>query len=229
MTTKLDRLVLLSSFLLSSESLAQMLVDPSTVAPAGKVRAAGIFSAAEVDYETDNTDFDIERKILAVEFASGMAPDVDIVGDIGLITDSEIDNVDADGDGYVFGFGVRSVVHKESNWRASAFGIFSYQSEEFEGDNDWTLEVDSYDIHTGAVALFLMTPKFQPYAGLDLALYSDGSAKVKGSGRGKEDIERDDLINLKFGANFNFTRLTLRPELTLFGEKTFSLALGTVF
>ena len=210
---------------------AQMFSDPLTVA-GPRTQVAGVFSASEIEYEGDGSSDDIDRKILGVEMARGLSGAVDGFAQLGLIVDSEIGGFD-DGQGFTFGIGGRSVVHKETAYRVSAYGAFTYQSEEFD-EKSIKVELTTYDLHAGAVVGFNATPVMMPYAGLDLVLLSDGDSKVKIKGGGTydnddDDIERDDILNLKIGGLFNPATPTVRAEVVLMGEDTFTLAVGTFF
>jgi len=46
-----------------------------------------------------------------------------------------------------------------------------------------------------------------------------GSSRVFGASR-TVDMERDDLINLRVGANFHFDRLVVHPEIVILSETT---------
>jgi hypothetical protein len=73
-----------------------------------------------------------------------------------------------------------------------------------------------------------VTPTVSAYGGAELLLLNDGEVESD-PGDGDSDLERDDIFNLKLGANIAVDSLTIRPEATLFGEQTFLLAVGTAF
>lgn len=227
--TLISILISLGAGLLASPSaLAQMFTDPLSVA-GPRTQVAGVFSSSDIEYEDAGGTADIERKILGVEMAKGLSSAIDGFAQFGLIMDSSVDNFKDDGKGYTFGLGGRGLVHREATFRVSAYGAFTYQSEEFKGDN-YEVDLTTYDLHGGGVIGFAATPKVMPYGGLDLVLLSDGEFKVKSKGRGtsKDDIERDNMVNFKLGSLFTLTSAIFRAELTIIGEKTFTLAAGTL-
>lgn len=204
---------------------AQMFSDTLSVA-GNRTQVAAVFSNSDIDYEKGN---DVERKILGVEAATNISGSIDGFAQFGIIADSEIDNFDNDGKGYNFGFGGRSIVHQDADYRVSAYGAFTYQVEEFDaGKVD--IDLTTYDLHVGAVVGFPASPTITPYAGLGLVPLSDGNIKVKiaGFAAAKDDFERDDMLNLKVGGLFQLTSMTVRAELVLIGETTFTIAAGTM-
>lgn len=224
-------LLLLAVLLAPAPAFAQMYTDPVSNAGNGRSRAFGVFSASEIDYEGKHqSDAEIERKVLGLEIDYGFDPTIDFVGQAGFIMKTEVEDIDEDGNGFTFGGGLRVLVHREQKLNVSAYGMFTYQSEEIDGD-DWKYEIETYDFHLGSMVGFMLAPKAMPYVGLDLVAYDDGEAKFKpdGGSSTKADIERDDILNMKLGILAFVNTMILRGEVTLLGEQTFTIAAGTTF
>lgn len=230
-------LILAAGCLATSPAFGQLLMDTSTITGNGRTKAAATFQASEIEYEGDNNTADVERKTLGAELSYGVTPDVDVVAQLGLIMESEIEDVDEEGDGFTFGAGVRALAYRSGKTSVTGFGMFNYQTEEFEydvGAADVKYELDTYDFHIGGMVSHAVTPTVAPYAGIDLVAFDDGEGKstVKVAGQSQSDdsdVERDDILNLKLGANFQVSKAQVRPEATLIGEQTFSLSAGVLF
>jgi hypothetical protein len=211
----------------TSKAAAQTLVDPVMASGREKVRAGGYFGQAKITYEGHHDDFDIERTILGGDVAYGATPDVDVYGLLGFIAKTEVEDLDDDGKGFLFGFGVRGRVYQQGRLRSSVYGQLVWTNEEVDGSQgatDYSLKISTQALHVGGIAGFAVAQRFMPYAGLEIVPYNDGEwrYKPKGGGGSKEDIDRDDILNLKFGAEVGFGQSTaVRAELTLLGETTF--------
>jgi hypothetical protein len=181
----------------------------------------GAFSFSEVEYDAKST-IDVERKILVGGYSQGLGADYDLILQAGLILESKYENIDDEGKGFLFGGGSKFQIHRDHGLVVTGYGLFNYLNESLEvGDEE--LKVTVWDIHGGAIALFPLPGKpIQPYAGLDLAIISDGEIDFLGS---ESDFERDDLINIKLGLNWATGSITVRPEFTIIGEQTVTIAI----
>jgi hypothetical protein len=208
-----------------------MLVSPLAHGRAGASHVSGVFASSDVEYETDGADPDIERTIIGAEYSYGFSADSDVVAQVGIIIDSEIDLLDYEGEGFLFGGGARTIFKRDGQMTVHGFALFSYQKEDFEDEVagiDYSLDATTYELHLGSVAAYAVTPTVSAYGGAELLLLNDGEVESD-PGDGDSDLERDDIFNLKLGANIAVDSLTIRPEATLFGEQTFLLAVGTAF
>lgn len=203
---------------------AQMIADQSALSAASQSRFAAAFQASSIEYDFDEREREIERTSFGVELASSIGHNADFFGYFSLIAKTEIENVDDNGKGFGLGGGLRGRVHQHGKMQLVASGVFAYQSESVEIGNT-SLELTSYDFHLGGMAVFQATNNLRPYGGLDLVLFDDGEGEYESSNL-RFDMERDDMMNIKLGVGIVLGSLTLRPELTLFGEETFTLSLG---
>jgi hypothetical protein len=217
-----------SVFFFASQALAQMAANTSVVAPAGRTLAGGGLVFSTVDYDVEGgLDPSIERKTLFGEFGYGMTPVLDVFGQAGLIFESEFDDSDVDGSGFMFGAGTRFVIHNERPLRVNGYGLLNMTFEDFK-EGSVKCKSNITDLHGGVTTSFAATPTIAPYGGIDLAVHSDGKVKCKASSvSSSSDIERDDLLSIRLGATFDFSNMYLRPEAIVAGESTIILALGT--
>jgi len=222
--------VALFTLLISSNGFSQILMDPSTVTKQGQSRVGFGLAISELDYDTGSTTPEFKRKTLGVTFDYGVANRLDITGQFGYIMDLEIESNSDDGKGFVFGFGGRCLIHSSYQFRVYGYSFFAYQKEEIDRNSYGKSEITTYDLHLGGIVGFPLSPKMQPYLGLDLIPMDDGEIKTTiGSYSGKTDIERDDIVNIKLGLDAFFDNVLIRPELTLFGEQTIVLSAAFSF
>lgn len=210
----------------SRPALAQMIVDPAYTNGDNNSSVAPVLQASEIEYNGHYEDFDIDRTILGVEFSMGVAPVVDIFGDVGLIAKTEIEDWDDDGQGFTLGAGGRGVVWSNHLLSVVVYGLYDYQRESFEGHRGgrgWKFKMETWELHGGGTCTWLATPKVHPYAGVDHVLVDDGEGRSTYdgiAGTAKTDIDREDIINLKVGSHFLLGKAILRPEATIMGERT---------
>jgi hypothetical protein len=226
------RLAPVALALVAGRAAAQTLTDPTMASGRERVRGGGYFAQSKITYEGHHHDFDIDRTILGGDVSYGATQDVDVYGLLGFVAKTEVEDLDDDGKGFVFGFGVRGRVYQQGRLRASAYGQLVWTNEEIDGSQggiDYDLKISTQALDVGGVAGFLVTQRFMPYAGVEIVPYNDGESKYKpkAGGSDKEDIDRDDILNLKFGASVGFGQsASARAELTLLGETTFVAGLS---
>lgn len=225
----LKPILIAASIALACDAHADLLADPSSTNGDGRTKAAGVFVSSEIEYESDDSEFDVERKILGIELSHGVSREVDVIGQAGFIMDTEVERIDEDGDGFLFGGGARFEIAQSGSLRLLGFGLLSFQTEEIK-DGSFKLELDTHELHTGVVSAFHISRTIIPYAGLDIILFDDGEAKASnGNFSSEDDVERDDMFSLKLGANLDLASVTMRPEVTILGEQTFLFAVGAFF
>lgn len=74
------------------------------------------------------------EKILGAEAGFPVLPSIDVMGQVGVVFDSDLDDADAEGDAYLLGFGLRGLAHRGADFDVSAYGLLTLSSEEFDGD-----------------------------------------------------------------------------------------------
>lgn len=209
----------------SGNLYGEVLMNPSTMAQKqGQVGIA--FASSKVDYDIDNHgSTEIDRKILGGEVAFKVANGLDAVLQLGSIQDSQldIDNHNGfNGDGYLLGGGVRAQLLKQDKWNVTGYGLFTMTREE-DTFQAFKANVDLNEIQVGAVARLTMTNILNLYGGVEAVPYSEG--KIKLSELDDQDIERQDFMNLRVGANYQVQKmLGLRAEMAFLGEETITVA-----
>jgi|GEM_PF-3109033 len=225
-----------SCFFRASQAQAQMLANPTTVAEQGRAVGGGGFTVSKIEYDFSR-DRDVRRKILHGDVGFGLVHGMDLFGQVGFSFDSDIEDVDLDGKGFIIGFGPRFAVHQAGSLKVTAYGLLNFTMEEYEGESgtsDIECDVDVTDLHLGGMATFAANNAVKPYGGLEIILNSDGDSKCKvkvgsATASDKNDAERDDQLNLHAGANILAGGLIVRPGLILAGETTFTLGIQTFF
>jgi hypothetical protein len=208
-----------------STVFALMPQDPLGTPKANTV-VSPTLTLSSIPYEPKRgSDFEIDRKILGVGVTLPLGAEVDADLGFGLILDSEVENINEDGDGYQLLFGVKSMVHRAGSMGIHVNGAFLLSSEKIE-DGNVTYEYDIKELHLGTTLAMISSPKVLPYVGLDLAIMSDGESKVKTPlGTGKGDFERDDMVDLRLGLKLPLGKVGFKAEALLLGETTINLGL----
>jgi hypothetical protein len=200
---------------------AQVLSTTGYVIPEGRSGVGAVFASSDVDMEVENNiDADIERKILGAIFEHGIADSMAIFAHIGLSTDVEIGR--ADGDGFTLGVGAKYRFYHEDRVKIIGYGAFNRFDDDVEYLNIES-EVTLNELHMGGVGVYEINPSVEAYGGLEIVPYSNGEVDSEGSAI-DYDIERDDLVSLKLGANVYVKGFVLRPEFTLLSEQTLALS-----
>ena len=233
---------------ISGTAAAQMVSNPSMVSKKGTKHIGGGFSMSKIEYDTDNTgEVEIDRRLITGELSSGLTGKLDFFGQLGIITSSEASfdirtqnggsqNVNVEnGKGFMFGAGVRGKFMESKDGFVTGYGLFNMTTETIEDkigrdDRKTKWEVDMTDIHIGGVYNMNYAPDVKPYAGMEILFASDGKVKSKREGvTGKEDMERDNSMTIRFGANIDMDSTVVRPEIILLGERTLSIAAAVLF
>lgn len=221
---KLSRYFVPLLFLLGTDALfAQSIIDPVTLSHGRGSRVEGTFTTSTIGYENNGPTSDFERKILGVGMNIGINSSVDFIGQFGLILDGKIENTNFDGDGFNLGFGLNGSVYNKGRVSMNALGLFVYQKETYKSD---PLKIDytNKELHLGGVANFQAAKNIGIHGGLMLVPMSDTEGK---SGGASLSLERDDMIYLVLGATFAFDSVTIRPQVTLMGEESFTIGVST--
>ncbi len=185
----------------------------------------GSFTFSEVEYESaSNNDIDIERKILGGSMTSSLGDQMSLLAQFGLTLESEYENSNDEGMGWMGGVGAKFQVMQTQDYTVLGHAMFNYINESYKfasGD----LDISVWDLHTGATSVFeLSGGKIKPYAGIDLVIVSDGEGEMDSY---EFDIDRDTPLNVKFGTMIDLDSVVLRPEATIFGERTFTIAVSS--
>jgi hypothetical protein len=207
----------------SPELMASMPQDP--LPSMGKATSLSpVLCLSDVGYDPENgSEFDIERRILGLGVGFSLGSQADGEFGLGVITKTEVENINEDGDGYQLLFGAKGMVHRSGKMAVNVNGSFSWLAETIKNGNT-KVDIETTELRFGSTVNALVSPKFMPYAGLDLALMSDGTLKFKNPGvSSKLDFERDDMLGLRIGTKFLLGQVALKAEALLMGERTITV------
>lgn len=211
----------------TSSLKAQSMFDPASVT-GGRTRVAPILSLSSVDYERENGSvMGVDRKALGVELSHGFAKTIDGVATFGLSLDTEADGLARDDGGFSLGVGARGVVFRRGPSGAVVYGFLNWLQDKFKGQGGVSTELRTYDLRVGGTYSVAINGQVQPFIGLDLAVLRDGTEKVRSSVFSYSGaLRKDDILAVKVGVNILAGMVMLRPELTLLGEQTLTVAAG---
>lgn len=212
--------------LLAQPALALTLSDGSGIVGGGKARVAAVLSASRVAYEIDGKERDADRRVIAAELSYGLASRMDVFLEGGLITNSQLQDVEPDGKGYVAGAGFRVLTFQRDRTSVLFDAAYARQHEALSG-TETEVAVDTFDSHVGLTLKQAFNNRVQPYAALDVLPLDGGTTK---SGSSEAKIQRDSIVNVRAGCLFQVTTgLSFRPELIAGSESTASLTGGFAF
>ena len=211
--------MILYVLLTGSTALAQLLVDHQAKAAVDGFVLTPSLSFSEIEYDIDNRgDTDVERSILGVALAFGLTNAVDMYAELGYIAEAELEGRSDDGDGFMFGAGVKAVIYREGNFSIHAIVGAHHLREDYGTNSD----ADLFELQALATARGQFTQQFGGYAGLEVVPISAGD--IDRSGRGDVDFERDDRVGLRLGADYTFGNgVKINPEVALVSETLFAL------
>jgi hypothetical protein len=171
---------------------AELFVNPVSKSKTGAWQGSGHFGLSSVEYEVGSSSPDIDRTFLGATFAYGMNSSIDIYGTLSFTLESEVENAPSDGDGFMFGGGVRAQI--PSNMGVALHGYAQLMFI----DEDYGSGVDGEETYlmAGVVAAKALDNNIKIYGGLELNLISDLEI-------GSIDADRDNFLGFRLGANFN--------------------------
>jgi hypothetical protein len=196
---------------------AQQLTPTQRKNDEGMWTGSPLLSLSEIEYELDGGgDGEIERTILGGAFGFGLGPRLDLYIEGGYIVEAELENGSDDGDGFLIGSGIRGIIYKENHFEFFGKGGVRYITEDYGS----SIDGDIFELELAGVARYAVRNKLGVYGGVDLIPYSDGEIEI---GRGDADIERDDLIGLRFGVEGTVNSVILNAEVALVSEEALIL------
>lgn len=186
---------------------AELFVNPVTKNKTGAGEGSIHFGSSSVDYEVGGNSSDIDRTYIGVTYAHGLNRSFDIYGTFSLTLESEVENSTTDGDGYIFGGGIRAGIPNDLGVAINGYGQLLLIDEDYGGSVDG----EEMAIMLGAVASKAIDSKIKIYGGLEFNLYSDMDI-------GTTDADRDDFLGVRLGVNFNFGNVLMNVNTALMHE-----------
>jgi hypothetical protein len=236
--------------LTSTSALAQTYHNIGYMGVDGAAAVGLDFMTSKAQFETKSgSDFDLERKIFGLDVGLNMGDGVAVYGSLGRIMSTEWSEFrNFKGEGFVFGFGAKTEAYTGVKGKIVPYAQFNYVIEdlEYKATDTATTKVKAensiYEFVVGSVFVMTSNPRFSPYAGFEIFPINSGEIKFKedvptiGTGSTAISINsrtfefnRDDVINLKFGASAAFGNFMLRGEAIMISETTFMASAGFLF
>jgi hypothetical protein len=220
----------------NAPAYAENFISPIQKAPVGMIQGSAYIGESTVTFEDDNNnEGDIDRSFFAFSGAYGLNEKLDVFASIALINDAELENFPSDGDGTAIAIGARGklpvnnpdfTLHGYAQFLMidEDYGKFSVGGESVKISSEETL------ISGGVMAVTKMD-KASLYGGIDLNLISDGQSKIVSTVTGTEkfDAERNDLLNVRVGADIEVETMMLNIQAGLMGDKGFMFGLTKNF
>lgn len=217
--------LLVSTILTSGSLYGETLINPAMIDGKGRTYSGAVLAMSKIDYDMGGTS-EITRKIIGAELGVGLGSHVDLIGQGGYSYKSTSDRY-TDGDGFMFGAGLRGLIHSGRNWRFVGYGLVNYLQEEYKYEaNDTKYKLTLTDLHLGATAGFAATSSVRLFCGLEFIMNSDGSINAKGAANANRlKFDRADNMNILIGTNISAgSSSLLRAEAAFAGEQTFTFA-----
>ena len=214
------RKTLLSLALICTASLgyAQILVDTTNQTNMG---LGPTLSLSTIEYENeDGNTFGVERKTMGLGVIAGLISNVRLLFQGGYTFEAEFEDSKTEGDGYMFGGGLGFDLLRSKRVDLMGYTLLNYVKDTYEKPKYKKVEMSVTDLHLGLVTAIKANRTISLIGGIDLVPYSDGTLDFH---HGEIDVEKEDMLNLKLGMSFNLPGITIKPEATLIGEKTFTL------
>lgn len=190
-----------------SSANAELFVNPVAKNKTGASEISAHFGSVSVDYEANGSTGDIDRTFIGASYIHGLNSSFDVYGTFSLTLESELEGVPSDGDGFIFGGGVRGAIPNDMGVDLSGYGQLLLISEDY----GFSIDGDETSIMLGVAASKALDTKIKLYGALEFNLWSD--MDIEGT-----DADRDDFFGLRLGANFNLGEYLLNANLALMHE-----------
>jgi hypothetical protein len=179
-----------------------------------------VLSFSSIDYDQDRGggNVSVDRTILGLAGALGLNRSMDAYGEIGYVVESELED-GGDDDGFLLGGGVKGMLHQDGRFSLFGSAGVRFVTEEYGGG----AEGEFFEVPLGLIARGQVRPDFGLYAGLDVIPYSDGELDFR---RGSTDVDRDDPVGMRLGADYKLDRAIINAEFALISEEAFILRVG---
>ena len=204
---------------ISSNGEAQMLVAPQLKSGVQQLTLIPSLSFSDVDYHFDHGGTtDVERTILGIAGSYGLDKQLDLYGELGFSARSKLDSGD-DGQGLLLGGGVKGLFYERGKLSILGLAGVRYLTEDYGGGRDGQF----FEVPLALIFRGQLQPEIGIYGGVDVLPWTDG--EIDG-GRGSSDLERDDVVGLRLGADYRIERIILNAEVSLISEESFLLRLA---
>jgi hypothetical protein len=217
----LNTIIIGCGLLYGTLAKSQILVDTVSPNKASDLYLGPVFSFSTIEYKDDNDNtFKVERKTIGLGINYKISQNVGLLFQAGYTLKSKFigANETYKGKGYMFGAGANFTMYRKGKVAFLGYGLLNYVSDDYKKP---IFSMNVTDIHLGGILAIQANHAVTFYSGVDLIAYSGGTVKYQKS---EVDIERSDMLSLKLGLDFTLSNVNIKPELTLLGEKTFTLS-----
>ena len=145
---------------------AELFINPVTKNKTGAAEISAHFGSISVDYEAGGSTGDIERTFIGATYAHGMSSAFDVYGTFSLTLEAELEGAPSDGDGYIFGGGVRAGIPNDLDVSLHGYAQLLFISEDYGN----SIDGDETSIMFGAVASKPLDSKIKLYGGVEFNL-----------------------------------------------------------
>ena len=197
---------------------AELFANPVSKSKTGAWEGSGHFGLSSVEYEVGASSPEIDRTFLGATFAYGMNNSIDIYGTLSYTLEAEVENSSTDGDGIIFGGGVRGQIPTNMEVALHGYAQLVFIDEDYGGNADGE---ETY-LMAGVVAAKALDNNIKLYGGLELNLIGDLEV-------GSTDADRDDFLGFRLGANFTMGNLLLNVNTALIHESGIFISASKVF
>lgn len=225
---------------LSAPAGAQLIINPSSSCEYQGVEMSPALAYSKTSYESDSGDtVDIERILTGLYGAWGLNDWFDLYMSFGYIANAEPDpdegEWDDHGDGFVIGAGIRGVNWENDYISVMSYAQISYLSEDYGTTASTDAEGEATEVALGAMAKGYLADRFSVYGGVEFVPYTDGKFDTtfpdETGTRHKvsTDMERENPVGIRLGANCELDKWWLRGELGVISETSVLLGAGFMF
>ena len=186
---------------------AELFINPVTKAKTGAAEISAHFGSSSVDYEVGGSSFDIDRTYVGASYIHGLNSSIDVFGTFSLTLESELESLPSDGDGFIFGGGVRATIPNNLGVALHGYGQLLLIDEDYGS----SLDGEETSIMLGVVASKAIDTNIKLYGGVEFNLMSD--MDINGT-----DADRDDFFGFRLGANLNLGEFLLNANMALMHE-----------
>jgi hypothetical protein len=193
----------------------------------GQTRFTGglLLQDAEYEFETGNTEFDVEGDIVTLGVKSGLSSSFALGAGLGLMLDGELGRQGTVGDGEGYRLFVDGDLEFTRLGGSTLLGTFILTHDRFSFDDPGDVDFTMTEIKAGVLVLRRIQ-HVSLYGGLDVILFSDG--EVDDGRPDPLEAERSSRLNLRLGLAFAVnSSIDLRADLHLLNEQ--SLFFGADF
>jgi hypothetical protein len=164
----------------------------------------GGYKSTEIAYkDKDDYVYNVERQMFFIGVSKTMNSKLKLFGGFNHALDGKIDDTEWEPDnGYSLIGGVDYTFLNKNKFSVSGFGRLDYLNDDWKGDGGGSITIDGYELSTGVMGKYHLTPKVSAFATAEIIPFSDLTWKNSTNGY-QSDVERDDTFGLQAGVMYD--------------------------